>query len=347
MKIFLKLILSIFILLNITHVFAAGIYCLDNNTGVWVSSLDHTVMDRQVNVGGRVSPSGGIGNSNDRFFALSPVFLQCRNSAEDNAEYQLRLSNVARYNASYSPGFINPDNNVIAYAWNNNTSYSPAESEAAKVKLPGRNSLETLMLQPTIVIYARTTSNIVPAGTIIGTLQFIVRRAGANINNEYFTIRLTTTNDIVFRPETCVINNNEPLDVDLGSMSIRDISATGGLSSRVSRNLTLNYSCDPNITSQMNVRLVGQPSPFSTTAVETRVGNIPGVGASIEHLGIEFYNSTNVLAPNSLSGYTTNITNGIGSDVLTIAPVKSTIANDINLPDGYFNATATLVFLVP
>ncbi|OTG87568.1 hypothetical protein B9T31_03445 [Acinetobacter sp. ANC 4558] len=351
MKSLLRIMLCIFALFKMSFAFAAvpGIYCLDNMTGEWLRiGAGNTTMTRVVTVGNQQIPSAGLGNSRDRVFELSPIFLQCRNSFEDTGDYQLRFTLVTRNTNAYSPGFMDTSTNTIIYAWGGNTSFNPANSRfIVNTPLPARNSLGTTVLNPSIVIYRRTTSNIVPAGTFVGTLQFTVAKNNVIQNGQTLDIRLVTTNDLIFQPEFCTINNDQPIEVDFGTIGTVEISSRSGLDSAVTRNLELNYQCEDNITSLMRVQLVGQPSAFSTTAVEARTGNVYGTGTPIQNLGVEFYRDSTVLSPNSGVGYTTQITNGFGSDTLIIAPVKSTIANEVNLPAGYFNATATLVFTTP
>ena len=345
MKLFLKLCFCILTVVQFTKVYAAepGIYCLDNGTGEWLRLGSGATMDRPVNIGARQYPSGGTQNGTHRVFSLGTIFLQCRNSMEDNATYDLRIYEVFRPNNTMSPGFINPNDNYISYAYTNNSSFRP--TNFATVRMPPRNSLGTLALQPSLIIYA--TNTVVPAGTYLGTLQFIYNRNGVAQNNSTINIRLYSQADEIFQPETCIVNNGQPLEVDLGTIAEVEIPASSGLNSNITRTIDLQYSCDQDVNSRMRVQLVGQPSTFSTTAVETRSGNVYGAGETIQHLGIEFYKDTIVLAPNSVNGFMTEITNGVGSDTLTIAPVKSAQANSVNLPSGYFNATATLVFTTP
>ena len=363
MKLFLKLCLCILALAQFTKAFAAdpGIYCLDNATGQWNRLTNNTPeMTRLVNVGGQIFPSAGIDNNNrnDRFYSLTPAFVQCRNSMEDNADYQLQLTQVARLNNAqdYSPAFLS-STNAVAYVYRNNrnaNTFDPRSNVPAaggpiifQMQLPPRNSLGTVLITPALAIYQVVNSQVVPAGTYLGNITFSVLRNGVVQNNQQLVVRLVTTNDLIFQPETCVVNNGQPLEVDLGTIAEVEIPVGSGLNSNLTRTIDLNYQCDTNINSAMRVQLVGEPSDFSTTAVETRSGNVYGTGATIQHLGIEFYKDTTVLAPNSVNGFMTQITNGVGSDTLTIAPVKSAQANAVNLPSGYFNATATLVFTTP
>jgi hypothetical protein len=354
MKLFLKLCFCILAVTQFTKAFAAdpGIYCLENSTGEWMRlGSGNFTTTRLVNVGAEQFPSAGV-NNRDRIFALTPVFIQCRNSFEDNANYNIRLSLVTRSTTNYSPAVIQENTVVYAYT-NSGGSFDPTQNNRYNfdTRLPPRNSLGTAVVEPSIAFYRRTVgtniNTVLPAGTFIGTLRFTVLRNNVLLNGQELNVQLYTTNDKILQPETCVINNDQPLEVDLGTIAEVEIPVGSGLNSGLTRTLDLNYRCEDVDNSRMRVQLVGQPSTFSTNAVETRTGNVYGTGEPIQHLGVEFYKDTIVLAPNSVSGFITQITNGVGSDTLTIAPVKSAEANSVNLPSGYFNSTATLVFTIP
>jgi len=349
MKIILKFVFFIFTLFNITVAFAATeIFCFDESNGAWESvSAPHTTMTRQVNVGAQQFPKAGIDSRHldDKFYALSPVVLQCRNAISDNNTYQLRLARVTRANAGYSPAFINAAG-TVSYAYTGVGSYPPQLNDTSILPLPPRNSLGTVEITPSIAVHSSTNIDVITSGSLIGTLRFNLVINNILQATEYFDIQLITTNELVFRPETCMINNNEPLDVDLGTMSLLEIPVSTGANSTIYRDLNLNYLCDTNITSKMRVQLVGQPSAFSARAVEARTGRTYGAGTRIDRLGVEFSRNNVILAPNA-TGFITDIEKGRGADTLRITPVRTANSNNINVPDGFFNATATLLFSVP
>lgn len=341
---------SLFLISEMTVAYAAdepGIYCLDDQTGQWLGfgAYGTSRMSRFVNVGSPQTVSGGLTSTSgarDMPFSLGSIYLQCRNSLTDNVKYNLRIYRVWKEMTDGSPALIGT-NNYISYVYASNSGKYFTPSNYVYTPLPDRNGLGTLVIDPTLVIYGGR-STVIPVGTFIGSLEFGYVAGTGSINpNKTILVDLYATNELIFRTESCVINNNQPLEVDLGSFSELEISASSGLNSAITKDITLDYECDRSVDSNMRVQLVGQPAAFSTTALETKEGLTYGTGNIIKSLGVEVYRQGTLLTPNSPNGIITNIEQGLGRDTLTIAPIKDGSENAEELPLGYFNATATLV----
>lgn len=346
MRIFLKLATLFFALFHFNSAFAdaPGVYCFDSTSGQWIAfGTAEPTMDRQVNIGNRQYPTSGLQAGSQRVFRMSDLFLQCRNSYEDNSNYTMRILTIYRPNSLYTPGLIN--NGYISYAWSYNSEFSPSNFEV--ISLPPRNTLRTLTILPSLVVYATGTA--VPTGGSLGRFKYALYRNGVATGRS-LVINLIASSTTVFQPETCDVNDGLSIDVDLGTMSPRDIPvASGALQNNAnSRQVNLRIKCENNSNATLGIQLVAQPADFSQSVVEAKQGNVAGAGTVIPGLGIEFYHEGIPLKPNlQKGGFTTPIVNGVGNTNITVSPVKSPDVYDLDIPAGYFNATATLILLQP
>ncbi|HDF2329237.1 TPA: fimbrial protein [Morganella morganii] len=160
-------------------------------------------------------------------------------------------------------------------------------------------------------------------------------------DDEDFTWEFYAGRDIILGTGTCDINDNHDIIVDFGTVNISGVSTIGSESS-FQKQVTLNYSCE-DLSMNQNIKMVldGTTTSFSNNAllVNSSAGAMPG-------LGVEVYRNGKRISP--LSGsFLSNITNGIGSDLLTFSLVKKVNLVESDLKEGDFNSSATIIMTTP
>ncbi|MFL1390834.1 fimbrial protein [Pseudomonas tritici] len=133
-----------------------------------------------------------------------------------------------------------------------------------------------------------------------------------NYNSGSSTLALTYTaaNNFSISPSTCTINNNNPINIDFGTVNQRAIG-TDPLTTPIRSNRRLTYSC-PNagITTPITITYKGNPSSFDTRLL---VMTNPNVGTALVRAGS---------AVQVNGRFLTQITNSVGGDDVTFALVR-------------------------
>lgn len=133
-----------------------------------------------------------------------------------------------------------------------------------------------------------------------------------NYNGQHntFYYRLIAANNFSIQPSACTVNNNNPIEVDFGTVSAGDIgeSATS-TAQRVNARIT--YQCpDPGITQPITVTLNGTGASFNSQALQM----------SNNDLGVSLIRAGAVVPLNT--AFRSTISNSVGGDDVTFALIK-------------------------
>ena len=175
----------------------------------------------------------------------------------------------------------------------------------------------------------------IKSGTMIAVLHLSFRSYSfGSLVKEFTTlVNVFARNSLNMSPSTCTINNNNPINVDFGSV---DPLAVGGdipAGTPYKRSVVLNYSCpDLGISSPIDIKLAGTASSFNSSALVT---TNPNLAAGMHRLSA-------LVAPGG--SFRTSISNSSGSDTVLFTLFRK----PGSLPAaGPFTASATLVMSVP
>lgn len=145
---------------------------------------------------------------------------------------------------------------------------------------------------------------------------------------------LYANNDAYFTRTSCTINDAKQINIDFGRIS-QDNFTESTSNAIFKKEESIRYWCeDDSATQDILVRLVANPSGFSTSAIRTTNSDI---GIVMLYKGV-------AVKPNET--FRSKIINGIGNDTLTFVPIKSTRAPGY-ISTGPFSGSATLVFSAP
>lgn len=176
---------------------------------------------------------------------------------------------------------------------------------------------------------------IISAGQPILTLKMHFHSTNDD-HEEWFTWVFRASNDMFLASGNCMINDNEPIEIDFGEVSKNKIS-TVGHQTFYQIDEELNYDCENNsVNENIKVSLFADIAPFSSTAFPTK---------EISGLGVEMYHDGKVIAPRE--GFNSNIYNGRGRDTVTFTLVKTPNPGPSDLQEGDFSASASLVMSTP
>ena len=197
--------------------------------------------------------------------------------------------------------------------------------------------------EPLVSVLGRPYLNIVRApgryvrissGALVATVRLRVRTYlnGSTLRNFVTFVNVYARHSLNLNPSTCTINNNNPIDVDFGSVDPVAVGETP-LGSPNTRAVTLNYTCpDPGIYSPINVTFRGTASSFNSSALATSNANL--ATALLR---------SNVVVPTGGS-FRGTISNSSGRDTV----VFSLIRKPGSFPAaGPFTGSATLLMSVP
>lgn len=142
----------------------------------------------------------------------------------------------------------------------------------------------------------------------------------------------TAANNFGISPSTCTINNNNPIEVNFGTVNQRAIG-TDPLTTSIVSHRRLNYSCPAGgITTPITITYKGSPSSFDSRLL---LMNNPDVGTGLVRAG-------SAVPVNG--SFLTHITNSTGGDDVTFALVRRNGA----LPSaGAVSGSGVLVMGVP
>lgn len=163
----------------------------------------------------------------------------------------------------------------------------------------------------------------------------LFRYSDPELTEEYYTWTFVAANRAILATGSCVINDNQLIDVDFGEVSKTAISTVGS-QTRYQIEKELEYDCDDTSVNQnIKVSLSADTASFSNTAFSTTT---PG-------LGVEMYHEGQVVAP--FEGFNSNLRNGMGRDTVTFTLVKTPNPGPSDLQEGDFHANASLIISQP
>ena len=146
------------------------------------------------------------------------------------------------------------------------------------------------------------------------------------------TVTYTAANNFTVSPSTCTINNNNPIEINFGSVNQRAIG-TDPLTTTISTNRRLTYACpDGGVNTPITITYKGIPTSFDSRLLRmsnTEVGTALVRGGSAVQVNGSFL---------------TRITNSVGGDDVTFSLVRRAGS----LPAaGAINGSGVLVMGVP
>ena len=146
-------------------------------------------------------------------------------------------------------------------------------------------------------------------GDILGVLR-MVQTNNDNSGSVQLSVTYTANNNFIVSPSTCTINNNNPLEINFGTVHQRAIG-TDPLTTTIRSDRRLAYSCpDGGITTPITITYKGSPSAFDTRLL---VMTNPDVGTAMLRNGA---------AVQVGGAFRTNINNSTGGDDVTFALVR-------------------------
>ena len=172
------------------------------------------------------------------------------------------------------------------------------------------------------------------SGSLIAVVSIRIRINTFFGNSDFGTfVNVYARNSLNLSPSTCTINDNNPIEVDFGSV---DPMAPGGdspLGTPYTKSVTLNYSCpDPGIDSPIDIKLVGTASSFNPSTLAT----------SNPNLATAMIRLSSLVPPGG--SFRTSVTNSSGSDTVQFTLIRKAGS----LPAaGSFTGSGTLVMSVP
>ncbi|NNB70624.1 fimbrial protein [Pseudomonas fluorescens] len=146
-------------------------------------------------------------------------------------------------------------------------------------------------------------------GDILGVLR-MVQTNNDNSGSVQLSVTYTANNNFSISPSTCTINNNNPLEINFGTVHQRAIG-TDPLTTTIRSDRRLAYSCpDGGITTPITITYKGSPSAFDPRLL---VMTNPDVGTALVRAGA---------AVQVGGSFRTNINNSTGGDDVTFALVR-------------------------
>mgnify|MGYP003363013752 FL=1 len=168
-------------------------------------------------------------------------------------------------------------------------------------------------------------------GDVLGTLN-LHQTNNYNLTNTRLILTYSAANNFGLTPSTCTINNNNPIEINFGTVNQRAIG-TDPLTTTVRSDRRLTYSCpDGGITTPITITYKGTPSSFDPRLL---VMTNPDVGTAMLRNGA---------AVQVGGAFRTNITNSTGGDDVTFTLVRR--AGSLPTP-GAVTGTGVLVMGVP
>ena len=175
----------------------------------------------------------------------------------------------------------------------------------------------------------------IKSGSLIATINLAMRLSNPVTGTQNFTtfVNVYAKNSLNLSPSTCTINNNDPIDVDFGSVDPVAIGGEIPAGTPYRQSVALNYSCpDAGIFTPIDIKLVGTASSFNSSALAT----------SNPNLATAMIRLSSLVPPGG--SFRTSINNSSGGDTVLFSLFRKTGS----LPGaGPFTGSATLVMSVP
>ncbi|WP_426133272.1 fimbrial protein [Pseudomonas sp. PWP3-1b2] len=212
---------------------------------------------------------------------------------------------------SWTPGpkFVNESTGLRV---NGSFYNSPVQTGVRIVTIPNNTTFYPINVTPYILMRNYPSNPIdVRVGDNLGVLRLT---ASNNYDSglAQLTVTYTAANNFSVAPSTCTINNNNPIEINFGTVHQRAIG-TDPLTTPVRSDRRLTYSCPQGaITTPITITYKGIPSSF-----DPRLLNMtnPDVGTALVRGGA---------AVQVGSSFRTQITNSVGGDDVTFSLARRT-----------------------
>lgn len=187
---------------------------------------------------------------------------------------------------------------------------TPVPSGIGIVNIPNNGVFYPINITPYILL-RNYPSN--PFDVRIGDNLGLLRLTSSNNydgTRPQLTVTYTSANNFTVSPSTCTINNNNPIEINFGTVNQRAIG-TDPLTSTVVSNRRLTYSCpDGGINTAITITYKGTRSAFDARLLTM---SNPDVGTAMVRTGI---------AVPVNGSFLTRITNSVGGDDVTFSLVR-------------------------
>ncbi|WP_219268636.1 fimbrial protein [Pseudomonas sp. Xaverov 259] len=198
--------------------------------------------------------------------------------------------------------------------------------------MPDNGSAVPVDVTPYILLRNNPTNPIdVRVGDTLGVLR-LDQTNNYDSGAANLTLTYTAANNFAVSPSTCTINNNNPIEINFGTVHQRAIG-TDPLTTSIVSNRRLTYSCpDGGITTPITITYKGTRSAFDARLLTM---SNPDVGTAMVHAG-------SAVPVNG--SFLTRITNSVGGDDVTFSLVR----RNGSLPAaGAISGSGVLVMGVP
>ncbi|RMP59029.1 hypothetical protein ALQ18_00112 [Pseudomonas marginalis pv. marginalis] len=187
---------------------------------------------------------------------------------------------------------------------------TPVQSGIRVATMPGNQTAYPIDVIPYILM-RNYPSN--PFDVRIGDNLGLLRMTSSNNfdgSRPQLTVTYTAANNFTVSPSTCTINNNNPIEINFGTVHQRGIG-TDPLTTTIRSDRRLNYACpDGGINTPITITYKGSPSSFDSRLL---VMTNPDVGTAMVRGGV---------AVQVGSSFLTRITNSAGGDDVTFSLVR-------------------------
>lgn len=131
-------------------------------------------------------------------------------------------------------------------------------------------------------------------------------------------------------PAECSINRGETIEINYGTLQTVLVPAVGSGGDDYVKHIALSFSCNANLTQDVQVKLVSDVAGFSADLIRS---DNSALGFALKH-------NNQIIKPQD--SFHARIEGGVGNTEIAISPVRDPKAA---LNGGAFNASATLVIL--
>lgn len=301
---------------------ASAVEC-QANEGTWRDAQNHTYR-AQVDIYRSVDPADG------GKIVMEDFYFACLNSTQPGQRVEIwtvfnPIRLAPRFN-HFKSG-VKVANNYYASPVYNIRTGQQETNEALVVEDKAR---------PYLVVGSPPNGYIeIPAGAKIFTYNMWVEvwSGSSKLSSIQTAVDVYARNALNLNPSTCTINDNNPINIDFGSVDPLAIGGDISAGTPYRKSVALVYSCpDAGISSSIDIKLVGTASSFNTSALAT---TNPNLAAGLTRL-------SSLVAPGS--SFRTSITNSAGSDTVLFTLFRK--AGSVPAA-GPFTASGTLVMSVP
>ncbi|OPA86225.1 hypothetical protein BFW87_26130 [Pseudomonas fluorescens] len=187
---------------------------------------------------------------------------------------------------------------------------SPVQAGVRIVTIPNNAAFYPVNVTPYILMRDNPSNPIdVRVGDNLGLLR-LTSSNNYDGTRPQLTVTYSAANNFTVSPSTCTINNNNPIEINFGTVHQRAMG-TDPLTTSIRSDRRLTYSCPQGgITTPITISYKGNPSSFDTRLLSM---TNPDVGTALVRAGS---------AVQVGSSFLTSITNSVGGDDVTFSLVR-------------------------